>query len=725
MDLEDEISGMDMLSLDRAYGSQEEFLRDVSSWLDLALYYYYIRHQWLGPGSELKNMLGLVVSREEFEHHLGKASRKGLWAQLGSEEKSRLSQTEEAIRRRLSLGGGDFPLLRVREEFDMDGFAFKCLLLSFMPTADAKYERIFSYLQDDIGKKSAGTGLATELFLPEGEDILDFSSYFHRKKDFLSLFKEDRLREGQLVPKEMVLDYLCDGRISEDRGLEFYDGSTKDPAERLLAGGETARMLDRLMGSPESCCIFLSGQSGSGKRFQIRHALSRFSARGVFADLSGDGFEEMAARGMLAARLSGACLILYNLEREDESGKPVPPSPHMLSYLESLLPEAAHRNTAAGFKCFFLSSIPLKAFFRRLVIEIDMPPLSEADRLEMFRALLEPGVLEDCTVEELAAKFHFSPRQISAACLMARGLSKLENGDGRISGKMMHRCCYRQAVHRLGELAALVPPGGSWDDVVLPQEKIRLMRQACLHVRYRHRVYGEWGFDEKVSYGKGLSILFAGPPGTGKTMCARLIARELDMEMYRVNISQVVSKYIGETEKNLREVFLEARRADCVLFFDECDALFGKRSEVKDSHDRNANMETAYLLQQIEEYDGICILASNLIGNIDAAFMRRMSYVIHFPFPDAMARERIFRRLIPESAPRSSDIDWSFLAEKFEISGGHIKNIVLSAAFMAAGEQAPLSMKHLLKASINELRKNEIVVVREQLREYSDYLDME
>ena len=206
-------------------------------------------------------------------------------------------------------------------------------------------------------------------------------------------------------------------------------------------------------------------------------------------------------------------------------------------------------------------------------------------------------------------------------------------------------------------------------------------------------------------------------------MCAQVIARQLNMEMYKVNISQIVSKYIGETEKNLQAVFAEARDSNCILFFDECDALFGKRGEVKDSHDRNANVEVAYLLQQIEEYDGVCILATNLVGNIDAAFMRRITYVVHFPFPDAAMREEIYRRTIPAAVPLSDDIDWKFLAEKFELSGGHIKNIVLVAAFMAAGQGTPVGMRHLLRAAVGELKKNEIVVVREELREYADLLD--
>ncbi len=372
---------------------------------------------------------------------------------------------------------------------------------------------------------------------------------------------------------------------------------------------------------------------------------------------------------------------------------------------------------------FFLSQNPIKARLASLEVEVEIPALTEEDRVKMFRDSLRSVTLDpDCTPEQLAATFRFSPRQIVTACEQAEGLARLE-GEMIISSETLYRCCYRQVVHKLGDLASRVPAAFTWDDVVLPESQKKLMQQACGHIRHKVQVYSRWGFEKKVQYGRGLSILFAGAPGTGKTMCAQVIANQLNMEMYKINLSQIVSKYIGETEKNLRAVFGEARNANSILFFDECDALFGKRSEVKDSHDRNANVEVAYLLQQIEEYDGVCILATNLIGNIDAAFMRRITYVVRFPFPEADMREQIYRRTIPGSAPISEDIDWGFLAEKFPLSGGHIKNIVLAAAFLAAGEETPISMRHLLRAAVNEMKKNEIIVVREQLREYIDLLE--
>jgi SpoVK/Ycf46/Vps4 family AAA+-type ATPase len=341
-------------------------------------------------------------------------------------------------------------------------------------------------------------------------------------------------------------------------------------------------------------------------------------------------------------------------------------------------------------------------------------------RLRLFRHYLRGVLPNDAVLLELSAKFRFEPGQIRRASEFAANTALMSGGA--IDSAILHHACYRQTTHSLDRLATRLTPRYTWEDIMLPPAQKKLLQHACAHVKHRHRVYEQWGFGQKISYGTGLSILFSGAPGTGKTLCAQIIAGELNMEAYKVNISQIVSKYIGETEKNLHALFKEAKKSNCILFFDECDAIFGKRSDVKDSHDRNANIEVSYLLQQIEEHDGVCLLASNLIQNIDAAFMRRITYVVHFPFPDAKTRREIYLHLLPPGLPIADDIDWDYVAGKFELSGGHIKNIVLSAAFMAAGENAPFCMRHLLTAAVGELRKNDIVVVREDFREYADWI---
>ena len=242
-------------------------------------------------------------------------------------------------------------------------------------------------------------------------------------------------------------------------------------------------------------------------------------------------------------------------------------------------------------------------------------------------------------------------------------------------------------------------------EIVLPEDSRRQLHELCQQARHRHIVFGDWGFGERLSLGKGLSALFSGPPGTGKTMAAEVIARELDLELYRVDLSQVVSKYIGETEKNLDRVFGAAEATNAILFFDEADALFGKRSEVRDSHDRYANVEISYLLQKMEEYDGVAILASNMRQHLDQAFQRRLAFSVHFPFPDQESRRRIWAGSWPAAAPLADDVDFAVLAQRFKLSGGNIKNAVLAASFLAAADGGRIGQFHLQQAVRRELQK--------------------
>ena len=699
----------------QGYESQWELMSDLFAWLDLRLYLFYKHHQWLGPRNDMRNMLGLVVSREEFEHNLMKGAQLGLLGQLDGQEREELTAAGDTIRSRLGRTREQFPLIQLFQRCELDEFEQNCLTLAYAAALDHKYEKLLAYLQDDITLKMPTAALAVQLFLPQGRTMEEYLSRFSRRDRFTQLFDQERLAVGQLMLQQGVQEFLSTGTVAPLPGLRLFDGARERPDGPLIIGQELARRLDLLYQEPGRRVISITGGAGVGKRFQVEHLMARSRHSCVFVELDGERPEERAREGVLLARLTGACLCFLHMERTDADGTLQPPPASLLQGIMEMEP--------AQEKVFFLSRFPIQAQFRCLTVELEIPDTTEEERIRLFQAFLEGAGLEDgLTVEELAAKFRFSPRQVRLACRQAAGLSDLD-GKGCISSREMHQCCYRQVVHKLGDLASRVRPAFGWDDVVMPPEQKRLLQHACGHIKFQHKVYYQWGFDRKITYGRGLSILFAGAPGTGKTMCAQVIANELNMEIYKINISQIVSKYIGETEKNLQAVFAEAKRSNCILFFDECDAIFGKRSEVKDAHDRNANVEVAYLLQQIEEHDGVCIMATNLIGNIDAAFMRRITYVVHFPFPDAAMRQEIFRRTIPDQAPLADDIDWAFLAEKFQLSGGHIKNIVLSAAFLAALEGAPLGMSHLLRAAVGEMKKNEIVVVREELREYADLLE--
>lgn len=258
---------------------------------------------------------------------------------------------------------------------------------------------------------------------------------------------------------------------------------------------------------------------------------------------------------------------------------------------------------------------------------------------------------------------------------------------------------------RLGELAERISPKASLNDLVLPEKEKRLLREIAIHVANRDTVYTEWGFESKISHGLGITALFAGNSGTGKTMAAEALAGELHLDLFRIDLATVVSKYIGETEKNLRKVFDAAEDGGSILFFDEADALFGKRSEVKDSHDRYANIEIGYLLQRMESYRGLAILATNMKRALDPAFVRRLRFVLDFPFPDEKSRAEIWRRIFPTNTP-TRDLDIGRLA-RLSVTGGNIKNIALYASFLAAGEGVPVNMGHVKRAAQVEYDKLE------------------
>ena len=301
---------------------------------------------------------------------------------------------------------------------------------------------------------------------------------------------------------------------------------------------------------------------------------------------------------------------------------------------------------------FFISDRPWKpagAVNGLIFMEQEFTIPTEAMRKDCWESFskehqLAPGV--DLT--SFAVKFRFTPGQIRDSMENAEHLAlQRSNRPGQIETDDLYTACHNQSNQKLSSLARKIKPKYEWEDIVLPSNELKQLREICNQVKHHHVVYGEWGFGKKISLGRGLNALFSGPPGTGKTMAAEVIAGELALEIYKIDLSQVVSKYIGETEKNLGKIFVEAETSNAILFFDEADALFGKRSEVKDAHDRYANIETGYLLQRMEEYEGIVILATNLNKNMDEAFLRRIHFVVEFPFPDAKQREDMWQKIFP------------------------------------------------------------------------------
>ncbi len=296
----------------------------------------------------------------------------------------------------------------------------------------------------------------------------------------------------------------------------------------------------------------------------------------------------------------------------------------------------------------------------------------------------------------------------------------LSRGAWCIAHTDLRRAILGVSSHSLDQYAKKIVCMYQMKDLILPQLPKQKLFHIINRVRNQKLVFEKWGFLEKSAYGNGVSMIFAGPPGTGKTMAAQVLAAELNMELYRVELPSVVDKYIGETEKKLNRIFTEAEKSMAILFFDEADVLFSKRTEIKESNDKYNNMEIAFLLQKMEEYEGVSILATNYLQNFDSAFRRRISDIIDFPLPDAALRRQMWQSMLPERLPISDEIDFSFLAEQFEITGSMIKNILIYASFLAAETPYPqVTMEHILKGLSHELEKSGKKLSRDEYGEYA------
>lgn len=344
------------------------------------------------------------------------------------------------------------------------------------------------------------------------------------------------------------------------------------------------------------------------------------------------------------------------------------------------------------------------------VISYTPPALSFAETVSLWETQGE-GI--DGTA--LAQRFHFLPQEIRQIARQTRPLT---------TETLLQACRdHARTIPLTG--VQFVEPKGTWDDLILAKREKDILRHACDYIHHSATIYEDWGFCEKLPYGRNLSVLMEGPSGTGKTMAAGILANDLGLPLLHLNTAQVLSRYIGETEKQLKQVFTLAEQANAILLIDEMDVLFGKRAQIKDAHDKYANMQTSFLLQQIESFRGILLLTTNFLTNIDEAFLRRIQFVVHFSLPTEAERLRLWRLMFPPTLPLANSVDFAFLAKQFPLSGGEIKNIALHAAFLAAGTERPVDMQILLQALQSTLGKQGKVLLREDFGEYGYLLEPE
>ena len=383
---------------------------------------------------------------------------------------------------------------------------------------------------------------------------------------------------------------------------------------------------------------------------------------------------------------------------------------HEMDSSDAARPNAINRLIDGLNSPLIVSTVARLRTAHKPIVTFDVQKPSASEQREIWQCALNAiPVNLNGQVSALVSQFNLSLQKVHAARAEAMGRqpssTNVDAGADADFGKALWDACRMQARPRLDDLAQRIEPAATWADLVLPEAQLATLREIAVHVRHRMTVYKTWGFASKGARGLGISALFSGVSGTGKTMAAEVVANELRLDLYRIDLSAVVSKYIGETEKNLRRVFDAAEEGGAILLFDEADALFGKRSEVKDSHDRYANIEVSYLLQRMEAYRGLAILTTNLKNALDTAFLRRIRFILHFPFPDAAQRAEIWRRIFPPATP-TENLDHRKLA-RLNVAGGNIRNIALNAAFLAADAGEPVRMTHLRHAAHSEYTKLE------------------
>jgi hypothetical protein len=576
------------------------------------------------------------------------------------------------------------------------------LLIALAPEIDPRYERLYAYLQDDVTRKRPTIDLTLNLLTHNFHDKLQQRHLFadngrllthrllYRYTDSLNSAATRLAHFLRVAPG--VVEFLLDGGTLDPQLIPAATLDTNPPAgpprrvpRTLLAN------LQSLLSNLRSPIFLFTGPPGTGKYEAAHHLGSplltlNFAALAA-ADLTPDEGLRLALRD---GRLYQATLYLTGWEGLlGDDGRFSPTLfHHLLAYPHPIILAGETNWQADGERerPFFHITFPLPDYGRRL---------------ELWHNQLG----DELPLEAIASQFRFTPGQITAAAAAARDLA-LWRGESLTEADLF-AAARAHSNQKLAALAVKIQPRYTWADIILPADTLAQLREMVNTVRQRPTVYGAWGFDRKLALGKGLNALFAGESGTGKTMAADVMAGALGLDLYKIDLSALVSKYIGETEKNLDRIFTEAATSNAILFFDEADAIFGKRSEVKDSHDRYANIEISYLLQRMEAYDGVVILATNLRANLDEAFTRRLHFAIEFPFPQPADRERIWRVNVPPETPLAGDVDWPLLAERFELTGGSIRNIILAAAFLAAEDATATAvhLRHLLHAARREYQK--------------------
>lgn len=656
---------------------------------------------------------GLYISDREVDRLLARAPGIGAFvvSDVPSDEAVDANQLSECVR-----------LTWLARAFDLDQFDLDALVVALAPELDLRYQRLYAFLQDDVTRHRATPDLILTLLCESADERATRRVHFGARA---SLLRHGLLRpsdsgernQATLLARPLEVDEqivafvlgqdLIDHRLADWCTLTpagRFDGA--DPADVL--GAERTAELRHLMTEARRLArplrVWLYGAAGVGKRTAASTLGVECASSALSLDVS-HIIGRTDAHSLLRLAIRTALVLDAVLIVHD--------SALLTGAMRDLLLE----HPGVSVLC---ASAPASLEWRAsdvLVVQCGLPDARGRNSI-WRRALARCGAAaSDSTVAALASRFRMSPLQICAAVSDATLTAQRRAGSPagravrdasapiRIDVSTLFAASRAQCGIELESLAQRDTPKHRWEDLVLPDDALRQLHEICSRVEHRDLVVERWGYGRRLTHGGGVNALFMGASGTGKTMAAEVLASSLGLDLFRVDLAGIVSKYIGETEKNLDRVFSAAEHANGIVFFDEADALFGKRSEVNDSHDRYANIEVSYLLQKMERFDGLAILATNLRGNLDEAFIRRLAFSVHFPFPEAAERERIWRGIWPADAPVAPELDFRLLARQFALTGGHIRNIALAAAYLAAQRGGRVEISDVVHATRREYEK--------------------
>ncbi len=623
-----------------------------------------------------------------------------------------------------------FPFHEICRRQSFENFTIFCFACGILSSTQTDYAGVFQVVNENGSLSAPTIESAAKIYYGKKFSITgaygDMSVCLEQLLPILDLRVTSSMPFSTVVtPDKRMIDYLFGKnpmRLDENY-IRFFRMLTDDgELDPIMANQGVLEAMEISYG--EGVRIFsYYGDEGSGRKFFVRHFCRRHGLGAITINCKklfvyDFNFVDKALWAVTReCILTNSCCCLDDLTfREDEKDK-----------FNGYMDLAFSKLTDHDILVFALSKekLNIRDMTGSEYTELEVPTPTNQEREDCWRYFAKDYALEEnVDLLEMATKFLFTPGKIKAALKQARSYATMDKAV-LIPRDTLFRGCNNQMSSELTQKATRIKANFGFEDIVMNDSQRETLLHAIDQMNYKKKVYDQWNYTKKYPYGRGLSILLFGAPGTGKSMCAQVIAHELNLELYRVDLSKVIDKYVGETEKSISMIFREAKKCNVVLFFDECDTLFAKRSDDGGSNQASNNNKTALLLQEVEGYDGVSVLATNYKHNIDPAFFRRMKYIVEFQFPDPDTREMLWTTTIPKSTPLGEDVDIRFLAEKFEFVGGNIKNCILNAAFLAAGEGSEeVCMRHYLQAIRYEFVKTGKVFTRSDFEPYASMVGL-